>query len=291
MELRESELEAFCRFFGEEGADRRAARIRDAVARGERELADTRVAKDAAGAIRAALRLVPLGGATYLLAGPFGDDASAAPLVADALRHARGRGARLVRSRPDAATVGPRYRAALLEQGFAQLDERIEFERSVADLPRDDGSPLTWRDLAAVGRAEAAAMLRAVAVGDPHSDDESDDPEVALAEWLAAPGLTNGPDCVQIGYLKDRAVAFVCAQANPETGWSRITYLGVVPDARGRGLGTWVHRRGFRMLADQGGRAYHGGTAARNEAMVRLFRAHGCKESRRMLELEWHADR
>jgi GNAT superfamily N-acetyltransferase len=63
--------------------------------------------------------------------------------------------------------------------------------------------------------------------------------------------------------------------------------MGVVPEARGRGLGTWVHRHGFRMLRDQGGKLYHGGTAAVNAPMLRLFRAHGCKEAARMVEFEW----
>lgn len=131
--------------------------------------------------------------------------------------------------------------------------------------------------------------LLEVAAGDPHSRDEQEDPRDALADWLSAPGLTSGPACVQIGYLDDRAVAFVCAQVSPEDGWSRITYMGLVPDARGRGLGTWVHRRGFRMLREQGGKLYHGGTAAANTGMLRLFREHGCKEVVRMLEYEWHA--
>jgi len=79
-------------------------------------------------------------------------------------------------------------------------------------------------------------------------------------------------------------VALVCAQVAAESGWSRITYMGPIPAARGQGLGRWVHRRGFAMLKAQGGTLYHGGTAVENHAMCKLFRDHGCTVYRRMTE-------
>ena len=83
-------------------------------------------------------------------------------------------------------------------------------------------------------------------------------------------------------------MAFVCAQVAPSDGWSRITYMGLVESARGRGLGRWVHRRGFAMMRAQGGELYHGGTAAENAGMLRLFVDHGCDEVARLEEFEWH---
>jgi len=297
VQLHEADLEAFARLAAPDLPEKRRAgqiaRLRDAVAKGERRLADTRLAKSAAGTLRAALRLAPVGGDTLMLAGPFvadaNDDAAAAGLVVEVMQRARDLGAQIIRARPDAKRAGPLYRAALLEHGFADLGERVEFKAPVAGLPLDDGTPLHWRDLTDVGEAQAAAMLQEVVVGDPHSCDENENPRAALAEWLGAPGLTNGPGCVQVGFLEDRAVAFVCAQVSPKDGWSRITYLGIVPDLRARGLGTWVHRRGFRMLREQGGKLYHGGTATANAGMLRLFRRHGCEEVMRMFEFEWKA--
>lgn len=296
MELHEPDLGSYLRFAAPDLTDeqrvKRLARLREAVERGDRKLADIRVAKDPAGQILAALRLVPAaGGGTLLLAGPFlvNDDDAAASLVPEAMRRAHVHGARTVRCRPEKEAVGPLYRAALVKHGFENLGERIEFRAPVADLPLDDGTPLSWRNLADIGRGRAADLLQEVASGDPHGREEGGDPGAALAEWLGAPRLTTGPDCVQVGFLEQRAVAFVCAQVSPHDGWSRIAYLGLAPDVRGRGLGAWVHRRGFRILREQGGRTYHGGTAASNPRMLRLFRKHGCTETMRLLEFEWRA--
>lgn len=298
MELTEKDLEDYVRLAAPDApAERHAqmlARIREAVAQGERRLADTRIVREAAGHLRAAVRLAPAGGQTFFLVTPLradaAADADAAALVPEAMERARAHGARIVRCRPDAARVGPHFTAALRAQGFRDLGERVEFKAPVESLPSDEGTPFAWRDLAAVGEERAAAMLQAVAEGDPHSGAEGEDPRAEIADWLSAAELTQGPECVQVGFLEERAVAFVCAQVSPETGWSRIAYLGLVPDLRGRGLGRWVHCRGFRMLKEQGGREYHGGTSTSNAAMLRLFRRHGCAEAYRMLEFEWSAD-
>jgi len=297
VELRASDLDAYVAFADPELAVEeriaRIARVREAVARGERDLADTRVAKDDGGRVRAAVRLVPGGPGMFTLAGPWlaepGDDVAAASLVPEAMARARAGGARLVRCRPLAGRVGPRFLDALRGNGFRELGERAEFKTAVADLPGDEGTPLDWRDLDAVGLDRAAAALLETAAGDPHGDDGNDDPGKALAEWLGTPGLATGPGCVQVGFLDGRPAAFVCAQANTRTGWSRIAYMGVRPDLRGRGLGAWVHRRGFRIIREQGGTHYHGGTSTANAGMLALFRRHGCTETLRMHEFEWHA--
>jgi len=284
VELRPEDLAAYVRRVAPDRPDA-LDRIRASVARGERDLANTRVARDAAGGIAAALHVFPFGPVATLLV-PFpGEDEALSGLVPEALRRARELGASLVRFRP--REVGARLRAALEEHGFRELGERIEFKTPVEELPLDDGTPLLWRTVAEVGRDAAAETLARVAEGDPHGDNESDEPHEAIAEFLGHPRLTHGPECVQVGYLDGRPVAFVCAQVDPKDGWARVSYMGVAPEVRGRGLGAWVHRRGFRMLRGQGGRHYHGGTSTRNAPMLRLFRAHGCRETGRMHELEW----
>jgi ribosomal protein S18 acetylase RimI-like enzyme len=286
VELRAEDLAAYVRLVAPDKPET-LDRLCGEIERGQRLLADTRVARSGSGELLAAVRLAPQGPGLVVLAGPFGDDGAAAGLVPEALARARDLGARLVRNRPRVALLGPRYRAALLAHGFKDLGERIEFKVSVAELPLDDGTPLEWRTLGDVGLDHVAETLARVAEGDPRGTEEHDDPRGSIAEILGAPDLTRGPDCVQVGYLGGKPVAFVSAQVQPSDGWARIAYIGVVPEARGRGLGAWVHRHGFRMLRDQGGKLYHGGTAATNAPMLRLFRAHGCKEAARMFEFEW----
>jgi len=79
-------------------------------------------------------------------------------------------------------------------------------------------------------------------------------------------------------------MAIVVAQIDPKSGWSPITHMGIIRAFRGRKLGKWVHRHGFEMMRDQGGKLYHGGTVSTNTAMIRLFNQHGCKEFRTIQE-------
>ncbi len=101
---------------------------------------------------------------------------------------------------------------------------------------------------------------------------------------MADPVLTHAPECIQVS-----EAGIVIAQVNPRTAWARITYMGLLPEHRGRGLGRWVHRRGFAMLRAQGGALYHGGTVETNRPMMRLFEAHGCRFHRRLEEWRWTA--
>ncbi|MBI4371705.1 MAG: GNAT family N-acetyltransferase [Elusimicrobia bacterium] len=206
-------------------------------------------------------------------------------LMAVAARCAR-LGARSVRVRLVFGPQGRELAGILTALGWGKLLERVEFSALLADLPDERGGPLTWTPISPTGPvdlSQAAILLGQAAQGDPDWLAE-DDPCQVLEAWLAERELYAAPDAVQIGLLEGRPAAVVVAQANPKTGWSRITYMGVLPGFRGRGLGAWIQRRGFSMLRAQGGREYHGGTASTNAPMLRLFGAHGCRERRRMEE-------
>lgn len=100
--------------------------------------------------------------------------------------------------------------------------------------------------------------------------------------------LTNTlADCVHMGMLDDVPVSFVCAQVDLNDGWSRITYMGLVPSHRGRGLGHWVHRHGLTMLKAQGGVLYHGGTRTHNAPMLACFEGQRCRRWQRLSEWAW----
>lgn len=174
---------------------------------------------------------------------------------------------------------------ALEETEFHLVGNRIEYRTELDRLPSEEGSPLTWRTLEEVGLPFAAQMLQRCSIGDPHSAAD-EDPVEAIHEFLSDTELTTSPDCMQIGYLYDAPVAFICAQVMERNGWSRIAYMGVVPEARGQGLGRWTHRHGFAMLRQQGGKLYHGGTSGDNLPMQHLFLSHGCTEFQRMVEWE-----
>jgi GNAT superfamily N-acetyltransferase len=165
--------------------------------------------------------------------------------------------------------------AALPGLGFRLRHSRVEYRTPLSELPDETGTPLAWR-VATI--AEAAPILQCAAAGDPDFDPD-EDARACLESYMTDPVLTHAPECIQVC-----DAGIVIAQVNPRTAWSRITYMGLLPAFRGRGLGRWVHRRGFAMLRAQGGALYHGGTVETNRAMVRLFEAHGCRFYRRLEE-------
>jgi len=177
--------------------------------------------------------------------------------------------------------------ARLLEElGFLKEQDRIEYRRELAELPGDEGSPLVWSAIPSLEIADlekVVDLLKQAAVGDPSFDPDAD----SLAELQADLkdfALTTGAHCIHIGHIDGKQAAVVFVQINPKTKWSRITYMGLLPEFRGTGLGKWVHRHGFEMMRTQGGSLYHGGTVSTNQSMIRLFETHGCKVFRRMQE-------
>lgn len=173
----------------------------------------------------------------------------------------------------------------LPELGFSKKQDRIEFTKLLAELPPEAGSPIEWRTASGLGFDDVgvAKLLTQVAEGDPDSE-PTDDPLVYIQDWMKDPVLTSGTDCIGVGIFDGEVCALVVAQINPKTKWSRISYMGMAPEFRGRGLGVWVHRHGFEMLRKQGGELYHGGTSAENYSMLKLFERNGCDFYRRMEE-------
>jgi hypothetical protein len=269
----------------------RAARLRARVAAGQLDLANIRVVRDAGGEVIAAVRLDTISPAHLYWGSPamrsealHDERQETALLVRDALGRTRSLGASMVSTRILDEPRFEAYERALAEAGFAQTGDRVEFESAVRDLPEEGQSPLAWRPLGEVPKAAVVKLLVDVSVGDPCAS-EADDADAELSGWLQMPGTTR----VDIGVCEGQMAAAVVAYARPETGWSTILYMGVIPSLRGRGLGAFVHRHGFAMLRALGGATYHGGTSARNGAMLHLFEVHGCRECARFKEWHWTA--
>lgn len=218
-----------------------------------------------------------------------GAGAAALPeLIGDAQAWARSQGARLQCRLLDIEAMAPTL-AALPGLGARLSHRRVEFWAPLADLPDETGTPLQWSSLAPAGKHSfetVTEVLHAAGVGDPDWD-PADDAAELLKSYLAEEALIGTPDCVQIASLDGELMGIAIAQVNPGTRWSRITYMGMLPAFRGRGLGKWIHRHGFEMLRAQGGVEYHGGTVAGNHAMEALFLSQGCRPERRLQEWHW----
>ncbi len=186
-------------------------------------------------------------------------------------------------------TPTPAWNAQLEAQNCVKEGQRIEYKTALTEVITDEReSPIQWRPLPEVGLDEAARIFGMAATGAPDWDEDDDDPRELIQSYLKEPGLTQDPSCVQIGYnAQKQPVGFVISQVEKTSGWSRITYMGVVKTHRGQGLGTWVHRRGLAKLVQLGGRTYHGGTDLTNLRMQRLFEKHNCQELRRLQDWCW----
>jgi len=263
---------------------------------GKRVLERTKVLSDAGGSLLAVIRTEPVDATTWLLT-PLkirpGADAGMRDgclgLIADTVAYARAKGAGKIESRVPVQEVFPEYARVMRDIGFALHGGRIEFRTPLEDLPADEGTPFRWNESTDQSLDEAAVLINQAAVGDPDWD-PSDDWRSLLKPLLADPYLNGGPDCVHVGTIDGQTAAVIVSQAAPSDGWSRITYMGLLPAWRGRGLGRWLHRHGFAMLKAQNGRTYHGGTSADNRTMLALFRGHGCKEYRSFDVWLWRAE-
>lgn len=182
-------------------------------------------------------------------------------------------------------------RSALTSLGFARDGGRDEFrlaldgdELSAWLAPLAARDPFHWSALPPSGELtfeRAARAMHEVSVGDPSSSPD-EDAAAALREYLADGSFTNDPLGVQVGTLDGVDAAFVMTQANPATGWSRITYMGLAPTHRTRGLGAVVHARGVSLARTLGARVYVGGTSTDNAPMLALFRRLGAAPFRAM---------
>ena len=270
-----------------------ARKCRASIEAGQRDPGCTRLLTDAEGTPVAALRLQHLSGESWTMSpiydgtqGP-PDEALTQPMLDEAMAVALRRGATEISCRVPLGRMSGAYRAALIGAGFEHIGRRVEFKLEVEALPGELGTPLVWKTMPEVGEQVTAEIFGRAARGAPDWDEDRDDPAALIPLYLQEEGLTSDPACVQIGHLDGEPVAFVTAQVEASSGWSRITYMGLVEEARGKGLGKWVHRHGFELLRAQGGALYHGGTAMDNLAMRRLFEQHGCRPTAELDEWIW----
>jgi ribosomal-protein-alanine N-acetyltransferase len=194
-----------------------------------------------------------------------------------------------VGTRPFLSLLDDGYKTALTQTGFHLLGGRVEFKTPVSELPPETVSEIEWRPVLSEDELPAVAKIFKDAVeGYAHALDAVADPLGCIREALSETDLTNNLSGIHIGYVNSEPAAYIHVQINPKTGWSRITYMGVLKKFRGKGLGVHVHRHGFAMMRELGGTLYHGGTSSENSSMIRLFEKNGCKEYISMQE--WNID-
>ena len=166
----------------------------------------------------------------------------------------------------------------LTEIGLKKISERVEYNCDMSLLPEETGSSLQWKTATELGwDSKKISQFTGEIIKDALNIDPEEKAEDFVQDWLHHDEFTSGTDCIAVGFFNHQPCALVVAQINRETGWSRLSYMGIIPQFRGKALGKWVHRHGFKMMKDQGGKLYHGGTHGDNLPMQKLFESHGCK--------------
>lgn len=169
------------------------------------------------------------------------------------------------------------FRKLFQQLGFQKKAGRIEYQCDIEKLPGEEETPFVWETVRTLNwNKQQIAKFTKEVVKDALDVDPNENPEDFIQDWLQHHEYTSGPDCIAIGFQNREPCALSVTQINKDSGWSRISYMGLIPSHRGKDLGKWVHRHGFAMMKQQGGKLYHGGTHTENIAMRKLFESHGC---------------
>lgn len=176
--------------------------------------------------------------------------------------------------------------------GFQKKSERIEFKTPVTDLPETAETSLVWRtaEELAWSPEKVADLLERVAVGDPDYD-PTESGLSFIQDFLQDPQLTAGLSCIYIGFKDEAVAALTVVQTHLQEKWSRISFMGVLPEMRNQDIGLKMHRYSFKIMRQQGGLIYHGGTNAKNTGMLTLFRKNNCQIFREMEEWSYSRGR
>jgi RimJ/RimL family protein N-acetyltransferase len=172
---------------------------------------------------------------------------------------------------PDRVRINAELRAA----GCTVHREKLFVQRELAeDLP--PAGDFAWRTLAEAGEAEILPALVSASEGDPF-EEEPRDPEREWKELVEDTGDDLDPTLWRVALQDGEPVGVVLP-----TVWKgrrregTLSYVGVVPAHRGRGLGRALHAAGLHLLAGAGALRYAGSTDVRNTAMARVFERNGC---------------
>lgn len=164
--------------------------------------------------------------------------------------------------------------------GFHDEFDEICVERSLVDVDVDGLDPFEYRALSELGRERLVAEMTRCAL-DPGFDASAEVEEIIHA---AGPHLDS--DLWTVVYHEGHKIGVLLLQRLPDQpGRGAILFMGLAPEARGRGLGRALHRAALLRLARSGSTEYVDATRVSNPAMQRIFAAHGCRttDMRRIL--------
>jgi GNAT superfamily N-acetyltransferase len=186
-----------------------------------------------------------------------------------------------VYSRIDKPALFPDYERALADHGFRAGDDRVEFRDPIGKLRLEERGALEWREYSAHLHEEFTRVFALACEGSP---DGYDDPAKAFADNFSECDVASQPGRLQLASHEGAPVGLFFAHKVGD--WGSVSFMGLVPEARGKSFGADVHARAVSQLKREGATTYHDGTSASNRAMIRLFEKMGCTELSEMREFE-----
>jgi len=165
----------------------------------------------------------------------------------------------------------------LQEGGLQTVRCKYLYEKQPLGTPVLPQTELIFCSLAELGEDRFLSYLIEAATDDPEAS-AATSPEQEYQELLAHAGEAFDPHAWGVVFLGEQAVGVLLPQVffdKPSEG--TLSYLGVMPDFRGKGYGALLHQWGLHLLAQQGVTRYIGSTGHKNIAMQRVFERNGCR--------------
>jgi ribosomal protein S18 acetylase RimI-like enzyme len=214
--------------------------------------------------------------------------ASAHALLARLHELARDLGTEALSHHVDDPPAAPQYqeypeaRLRLLEEsGYTLLRDGLRWRYS-GPSPQQHDHSLSFRTLTEVGEEAFVAAIASTYEGTrdswlARSIDELGVLEAARADFVDAQVIEYEPEWWELAYTGDDELAGVIMGAkNPST--AVVWYVGVVPEARGRGLAAHLVRRGTERLLAAGAGEIRGDCDLDNLGMVKGFERAGYEQ-------------
>jgi len=158
---------------------------------------------------------------------------------------------------------------------FSVEREKAYYSRSLEEWLSPYEDSFSYRPLIDIGRDSLIQLLGEVRTGDHGEDQETSIQESfpALLESMSRPFALKW----KAAYLNDEIAGIMLPDIYPdEPHKGTITYIGIRPRFRGRGLARILHAKALSDLAMLGVKTYVGSTHIRNTAMRKVFESNGC---------------
>ncbi|WP_316570081.1 GNAT family N-acetyltransferase [Neobacillus sp. YIM B06451] len=164
----------------------------------------------------------------------------------------------------------------LLEKGFEHFSSKVDVYKDLKNYKEPD-EKVMWRSLECPKLNEEEfkhyweqAMLYSANQASTLTMDQQ------LASVRAELGSEWRGAC-RVFYIDGKAAGVGIPHIEPGMpGEGRLFYFGILPEARGRGLGSFLHKQALSMLKDIGADYYVGSTHMANVAMQKVFERNGC---------------